>query len=175
MSLPQRARSQPRIKARPAGGSDHKQQATALVEGPIGTTLLVFSLPILASSVPQSINASINAAWIGNILGARALTASANANSLLFFLLSLCFGLGMAASILLAQSLGARNLGDAKRIVGTAFGFFAAISLAMAAIGVIAAPKCCWQCVRPRMRLRSPPPTCGLSLSPCRACISTRS
>jgi putative MATE family efflux protein len=134
MSLLQRARSEPDIQAQapaPAG----------LVEGPIASTLLRFSLPILASSVLQSINASVNAAWIGNLLGARALTASANANTLLFFLLSACFGIGMAASILVAQALGARNVGEAKRIVGTAFGFFGAISLAMAAIGIVGAPE----------------------------------
>jgi putative MATE family efflux protein len=141
MSLPQRARSEPGREARPAGTRAQKRDAAVLVEGPIGSTLLMFSLPILASSVLQSINASVNAAWIGNILGARALTASANANSLLFFLLSACFGVGVAASILVGQSLGARDVSEAKRIVGTAFGFFAAISLAMAAIGVAAAPQ----------------------------------
>jgi putative MATE family efflux protein len=115
--------------------------ARALVQGPIARTLLLFSLPILASSMLQSINASVNAAWIGNLLGARALTASANANSLLFFLLSVCFGLGMAATILVGQSLGARDLRQAKRIVGTAVLFFVGLSLLMAATGVLAAPQ----------------------------------
>jgi putative MATE family efflux protein len=141
MSLSQRASSQPGMQVRAGGGGGAKRAAAALIEGPIASTLLKFSLPILASSVLQSINASVNAAWIGNILGARALSASANANSLLFFLLSASFGVGMAASILVAQSLGARNVIEAKRIVGTAFGFFAAISLAMAAIGIVGAPQ----------------------------------
>jgi putative MATE family efflux protein len=138
MPLPQRARSKPDIEAQ---ASAPQRDPAALVEGPIASTLLRFALPILASSVLQSINASVNAAWIGNLLGARALTASANANTLLFFLLSACFGLGLAASILVAQALGARNVGKAKRIVGTAFGFFGAISLAMAAIGIVGAPQ----------------------------------
>ena len=141
MSLPQQASSQPGIEVRAPGGSVAKRAAAALVEGPIAATLLKFSLPILASSVLQSINASVNAAWIGNILGARALTASANANSLLFFLLSASFGIGMAASILVAQSLGARDVSRAKRTIGTAFGFFTAISLATAAIGIVGAPQ----------------------------------
>src|SRR5262252_4552033 len=114
MSLLQRARSEPDIEAQARAP---QRPPAALVEGPIAATLLRFSLPILASSVLQSINASINTAWIGNILGARALTASANANSLLFFLLSACFGIGVAASILVAQALGARNLSNAKRTV----------------------------------------------------------
>jgi putative MATE family efflux protein len=134
MSLPQPASPQPDSEVAP------KRAGATLVEGPIAATLLKFSLPILASSMLQSINASVNAAWIGNILGARALTASANANSLLLFLLSASFGIGLAASILVAQSLGARDVSKAKRIIGTAFGFFTALSLATAAIGIVGAP-----------------------------------
>jgi putative MATE family efflux protein len=107
----------------------------ALVEGPLGRTLVLFSLPILASNVLQSLNASINAAWIGHLLGNRALTASANANALLFFLLSIGFGLGLAATILIGQSLGARDLAQAKRVVGTASVFFFVLSLVIAAFG----------------------------------------
>jgi putative MATE family efflux protein len=110
----------------------------SLVEGPIGRTLVVFSLPILASSVLQSLNASINAAWIGHLLGSRALTASANASALLFFLLSVGFGLGLAATILVGQSIGGRNLAQAKRVVGTTFVFFCVLSLLIAALGFAA-------------------------------------
>jgi putative MATE family efflux protein len=125
----------------PAPASRTQDRRAFLVDGPIARTLLIFSLPILASSVLQSINTSVNAAWIGHLLGAEALTATANANTLLFFLLSICFGVGIAASILVGQSLGAHNLVQAKRIVGTALVFFGATSLAMAAIGVIGAPQ----------------------------------
>lgn len=111
-----------------------------LVDGPIAWTLLLFSLPILATNVLQSLNASINAAWIGHLLGAEALSASANANALLFMLLSACFGLGIMASILVAQSLGARDVDHAKRVIGTVSVFFAAVALAMAVLGVVATP-----------------------------------
>lgn len=111
-----------------------------LTEGPIGRTLLIFSLPILASSVLQSLNASINAIWIGRLLGERALTASANANSLLFFLLGSVFGIGMAATVLVGQSLGAGNLDQAKRTIGTSLSFFVAISILVAGAGIVFAP-----------------------------------
>ena len=122
-------------------GRAHRRPPASLVDGPIGRTLLLFSLPILGSSVLQSLNASINAAWIGPLLGERALTASANANSGLFFLLSLCFGLGLAASIVIAQSLGARDLDQAKRTLGTAYVFFGAVSAVMGGLGIMAAPR----------------------------------
>ncbi len=122
------------------GERHRKDNPATLIDGPIGATLLLFSLPILATNVLQSFNASINAAWIGHLLGAEALSASANANALLFMLLSACFGLGMMASILVAQSLGARDIDHAKRVIGTAAVFFAGVSLAMAIIGATLAP-----------------------------------
>jgi putative MATE family efflux protein len=124
----------------PAPAGPGRGRSTILVEGPIARTLLIFSLPILASSVLQSLNASINAAWIGRLLGAEALSASANANSLLFFLLSIGFGLGLAATILVGQSLGQRDIALAKRTVGTTFVFFTGVSIVFAGLGITLAP-----------------------------------
>lgn len=112
-----------------------------LVEGPVGRTLILFSLPILASNVLQSLNTSINAAWIGHLIGPLALAASANANALLFFLISLGFGIALAATILIGQSLGARDIAQAKRVMGTSYLFFGGLSVAIAAIGFSLAPQ----------------------------------
>ncbi len=71
-----------------------------LIEGPIGKTLLRFSLPTLGANVLQSLNGSVNAVWIGHFLGPAALSAAANVNLILFFLLGTVFGIGMAATIL---------------------------------------------------------------------------
>jgi putative MATE family efflux protein len=111
-----------------------------LTEGPIGRTLLFFALPTLASSVLQSANASINAAWVGRLLGKSALAATANAHSILFLLLGAVFGLSMAATLLVGQSIGARDLPRAKRTIGTAVTFFGALSLIMAVAGALLAP-----------------------------------
>ncbi len=77
-----------------------------LTQGPIGRTLLVFALPILAGNVLQSLNGSVNAVWVGRYLGEAALTATANANNILFLLIGAVFGVGMAATILVAQAMG---------------------------------------------------------------------
>jgi putative MATE family efflux protein len=125
----------------PAIAKTARLRPAPLVEGPIVRTLVLFSLPILASNVLQSLNASINAAWIGHLLGTRALTAAANANSLLFFLLSISFGLSMAATILVGQSLGARDMVKTKRVMGTSFLFFGLSSAAIAVLGFAVAPS----------------------------------
>jgi putative MATE family efflux protein len=106
-----------------------------LTEGPIARTLLLFSLPVLGSSMLQSLNGSINAIWVGRLLGVDALTATSNTTVILLLLLGVMFGLGMAATILVGQAIGAKDLPRAKRIVGTGTVFFLAISLAMAVVG----------------------------------------
>ena len=106
-----------------------------LTQGPIDRTLLVFSLPILGGNVLQSLNGSINAIWVGRHLGEAALTATANANNVLFALIGLIFGIGMAATILVAQAMGAHNLAQAKRVMGTSGTVFGLASVAIAGLG----------------------------------------
>lgn len=106
-----------------------------LTEGPIAKTLFFFSLPILFGNVLQSLNGSINAIWVGHYLGEAALTATANANTILFFLIGSIFGVGMAATILVGQSMGARDVDQAKRVVGTSVTFFVGLSLMVALLG----------------------------------------
>jgi Na+-driven multidrug efflux pump len=68
----------------------------SLTEGSISRGLIFFALPILYGTVLQSLNGSVNSIWVGRFLGEAALTATTNANTLLFLLLSAAFGLSMA-------------------------------------------------------------------------------
>lgn len=112
-----------------------------LTQGPIARNLLLFSLPVLGSSVLQSLNGSINAIWVGRLLGQEALTATANATLILLLLLGTMFGVGMAATIMIGQSMGAKNLPHAKKVVGTTATFFFGISLVLAVGGFVMAPQ----------------------------------
>jgi len=93
-----------------------------LTAGPIGKTLLLFALPTLGSSVLQSLNGSINAIWIGQFLGERALAATTNANIIMFLLVAATFGFGMAATILIGQNMGRRDVDAVRRVLGSALG-----------------------------------------------------
>lgn len=106
-----------------------------LTTGPIASTLLIFALPVLGSNVLQSLNGSVNAVFVGRFLGETALAATSNANLVLFLLLGTMFGIGMAATILVAQSFGAKNIAEAKRVVGTSAAFFFLLSAMFAICG----------------------------------------
>ncbi|QNN57229.1 MATE family efflux transporter [Diaphorobacter ruginosibacter] len=132
--MPDPVASDPSITALPER-STRRAPTRDLTRGPIGYTLFVFSLPILAGNVLQSLNGSVNAMWIGRFLGEAALTATANANNVMFALIGLIFGVGMAATILVAQSMGAHDLAQAKRVLGSSATFFGAASVVIAAAG----------------------------------------
>jgi putative MATE family efflux protein len=117
-----------------------RAQDNKLVTGPIAKTLFFFALPVLFGNVLQSLNGSINSIWVGKFLGENALAATSNANIIMFFLLSTIFGIGMAATILIGQSIGAKNIPQAKRVVGTSALFFVILSIIITAVGAVFTP-----------------------------------
>src|SRR5882757_3415393 len=112
-------------------------QPPNLTEGSISRGLFKFALPILFANVLQSLNGSVNSIWVGRFLGEAALTATATANTVMFLLIAVAFGIALAASILVGQAIGANDMAHAKKVVGTSATFFAGISLAMAVIGLL--------------------------------------
>lgn len=107
--------------------------ARSLTEGLIGRSLLLFALPILAGNIAQSLNGSVNAIWVGKFPGEAALTATANANNIMVFLIGSV--LGMAATILIGRSTGARDVPQARRVMDSSATFFVGLSALIAVLG----------------------------------------
>ena len=107
----------------------------SLTDGSIPRALLAFSLPILCGNVLQSVNGSVNAVWVGKYLGEASLAAVGNANVVMFLLFGVMFGFSMASTIMVAQCIGAKNIPEAKRVVGTSAVFFLGLSLVMSLVG----------------------------------------
>src|SRR4051812_14816953 len=93
-----------------------------LTQGNFGGTLLLFGLPAPGANVRQSLNGSINSIWVGRFLGESALAATSNANIIMFLMFSAVFGFGMAATILVGQAMGRRDVEAARRAFGSAVG-----------------------------------------------------
>ena len=127
----------------------HAGSTALLTEGPVGRTMIVFALPIMAGNAAQSLNGSINSIWVGRYLGEAALTATANANNVMFFLIGAVFGIGMAATILIGQATGARDTAQARRVMGTSATFFIGLSVLLAVTG--------WFVAEPILRLMGTP------------------
>src|SRR5580693_6801918 len=70
-----------------------------LTEGSIPAGLFRFTLPILYANVLQSLNGSVNSVWVGRYLGEAALTATSNANTVMFLLIGAAFGISVTMAI----------------------------------------------------------------------------
>src|SRR5690242_4996328 len=85
----------------PPGGMRglHGRGGRDLTQGPIASTLIIFSLPMLGGNLLQSLNLTANQFWVAHLLGATDITAIGNANSVMFLMQSVIMGATMAANI----------------------------------------------------------------------------
>ena len=111
-----------------------------LTTGPVAKTLFLFALPSLGVNILQSANGSVNAVFVGQFLGERALAATANANMTMFLMFSTMFGFAMATTILIGQAMGRRDIADVRRTIGAATGMFGILGILMAVLGWVFAP-----------------------------------
>lgn len=112
----------------------------SLTEGSITRSLLELTAPILFVTLLQSLSISINSIWVGHYLGEAALTATSNANLVLFLLIGVAFGISMAATILVGQRVGANDIPGARNVVGTSAALFVGSSVLIAALGLTFSP-----------------------------------
>lgn len=127
------------LRASPALARTHGPEMD-LTTGPITRTLIMFGLPTLGGNVLQSLNGSLNAVWVGHLIGENALAAATNVNNVMFLTLAALFGFGMATTILIGQNMGRGNVDDVRRIVGTSTGMFLLLSVVLALGGWFGAP-----------------------------------
>ncbi len=100
-------------------GQQEEPRRGDLTRGNPLRTLIMFSLPQMIGNVMQSLNGSINAVWVGRLIGPNALAATAIANIIMFLMLALVFGFGMAATIRIGHAFGARDIDRARRAFGS--------------------------------------------------------
>lgn len=124
----------PRQTARGDGRMD-------LTQGPIAKTLILFALPTLASNILQTLSGSVNSVWVGQFLGESALAATANANIIMFLMFGAFFGFGMAATVLIGQSMGRGDIDAARRATGGVIGLALIFSIVIAIFGWFASDQ----------------------------------
>ncbi len=111
-----------------------------LTSGPIGSTLLLFALPVLGTNILQALNGTANAFWVSHVLGPAALTATTNANQIFFLMMGAMFGLSMAANLMIGQAIGAGDKVLAKKVIGTCIIFFLGLSALVGLAGYTLTP-----------------------------------
>ncbi|MEO5586678.1 MAG: MATE family efflux transporter [Novosphingobium sp.] len=120
------------------GGAPASQPARGdLTQGPILRTMIAFSIPMLIGNMIQTLNGSINAIWVGRLIGESALAATANANVVMFLLFAAVFGLGNATTVRVGQYFGNRDIDAARRTFGSGLGFCMVIAVVVSVVGLL--------------------------------------
>ena len=107
-----------------------------LTKGPVLKTLLIFSLPLIATNVVQLLFHAADVAVLGIMVDDSAVAAVGACGALINLLVSLFSGLASGANVLIARQVGSKNEEGAKRATGVALllGFLAGTILMIVAL-----------------------------------------
>ncbi len=102
-----------------------KRLSRDFTQGPILSQILMFALPLIATSVLQRLFNTADAVMVGSFSGTpeeceTALAAVGSCGSLIDLVVSLFMGLAVGAGICVAHDIGAKLYGDVSRVVHTA-------------------------------------------------------
>lgn len=98
-------------------------------------TMILFLIPVVFSSVIQSLGQVIGTVVVGHTLGEDSLAAISAFFPLFFLLVSFAIGIGSGSSILIGQTYGAGNIAKMKEVVGVTLAVTLLLSFLAAIIG----------------------------------------
>jgi putative MATE family efflux protein len=111
----------------------------ALLEGPIVPSLLKLAVPIVLANVLQSTYQLTDAFWVGR-LGGAAVAAVSVSFPIIFLLISLGMGFGIAGSTLVAQYQGAGNGRMVNHVAAQTLVMVVLTSAVLGGLGIAIAP-----------------------------------
>lgn len=112
-----------------------------MCSGPLARKLLLFALPLMASTVLQLLFNAADIVVVGNFVGKEALAAVGSNTALLNLFTSLFVGLSVGANVTVAQDIGAGKPESVGRGVHTAMLLSLISGAVLAVLGVALAPK----------------------------------
>ncbi len=120
-----------------AGGARFEMD---LCSGAILPKMLLFALPLMASSILQLLFNAADVIVVGRFAGENSLAAVGSTGSLVNLLTNLFVGLSVAANVLSARAYGAQREKDLEGIVHTSIALSLVSGLVLAVVGIAIAP-----------------------------------
>lgn len=102
---------------------------------PLWRIFLAFLGPMLLSNLLQSMSGTVNAIYIGQMLGVKPMAAVAAFFPVLFFFIAFVIGLGAGASVVIGQAWGARQPERVRAVTGTALALVLLFGAVIAVFG----------------------------------------
>lgn len=105
-----------------------------LTVGNLWRSVLLFSLPFMASNALQVLYSAIDMVIVGHFVGTAGLSAVSQSSLIVNFAVMVMFGFSNSGQVLISQALGADKKREMSEVIGTLFGFIAAISVVLSAV-----------------------------------------
>ncbi|NOT43480.1 MAG: MATE family efflux transporter [Acidobacteria bacterium] len=119
--------------------SQHRTPDASLLEGPIVVSLLKLAVPIVLANVLQSAYQLTDAFWVGR-LGGAAVAAVSVTFPIIFLMIAVGMGFGIAGSTLVAQYKGAGDHRMVNHVAAQTLVMVAITSVVLGGLGYLAAP-----------------------------------
>ena len=117
-----------------------KHKTQDLTQGPLAKQILLFSLPLMATSLLQVLFNMADLAVVGRFAGPMALGSVGSTAQMVFLFTGLLIGLGGGVNVLVARHFGARQREELSRTVHTAFFICLAMGLLLMVGGWLLSP-----------------------------------
>ncbi len=112
-----------------------------MCSGPILKKILLFSIPLMFSSILQLLFNAADVVVVGKFAGDNALAAVGSTGSLINLLTNLFIGMSIGANVLVARYYGAKQKEDLKETIHTAIAVSVISGVLLTFIGIIGAKK----------------------------------
>ena len=116
-----------------------KKYTIDMCEGPILKKLLLFVLPLIASSLLQLFFNAADVIVVGKFAGDNALAAVGSNGSIINLLTNVFIGLSVGANVLVARYSGAKKEEDVRRVVHTSMTVSVIGGIVLTFVGILAA------------------------------------
>lgn len=113
-----------------------KNKFDYITEGPIFTSLLKLSFPIMISQLMQTLYNLADTIWVGKV-GAGAVASISISFPILFLMIAIAAGLTIAGTAIIAQYKGAGNMEDINKVLGQLVTYIGSLSLLIMIIGIL--------------------------------------
>ena len=110
-----------------------------MLHGPLLMKILIFSLPLAASSILQQLFNSVDVAVVGHFASSQALAAVGSNGPVISLLINLFLGVSMGANVIISNHIGQRDNKSIKDAIGTAVAVSVVSGVVLMIVGICAA------------------------------------
>ncbi len=108
-----------------------------LTKGNLFNNLILYAMPILLGDLLQSLYSTVDALWVGRLIGPDALAAVSASMPVMFLLVSIMIGIAVSTVILCGQAYGAKNFIKLQVIIENSFILLSIMAVVISATGII--------------------------------------